>query len=52
MRGCGGFILTRILTGSVKKKINWINLSQNEGLSPSYIALSFDGFGSISWHSI
>jgi hypothetical protein len=24
----------------------------SEGLSPSYIALSFDGFGSISWHSI
>jgi hypothetical protein len=31
---------------------NKINLSQNEGLSPSCIALSFDGFGSISWHSI
>jgi hypothetical protein len=28
------------------------NSSQNEGLSPSCIALSFDGFGSISWHSI
>jgi hypothetical protein len=26
--------------------------SQNEGLSPSWIALSFDGFGSISWHSV
>jgi hypothetical protein len=24
----------------------------NEGLSPSCTALSFDGFGSISWHSI
>jgi hypothetical protein len=35
---------------TVKKKINFINLpvSQNEGLSPSCIALSFDGFGSIS----
>jgi hypothetical protein len=29
-----------------------MNSSQNEGLSPSCIALSFDGFGSISWHSI
>jgi cbb3-type cytochrome oxidase subunit 1 len=36
----------------VKKKVNFINSSQNEGLSPSCIALSFDGFGSISWHSI
>jgi hypothetical protein len=26
--------------------------SQNEGLSPSFIALSFDGFDSISWHSV
>jgi hypothetical protein len=26
--------------------------SQNEGLSPSGIALSFDKFGSISWHSV
>jgi hypothetical protein len=25
---------------------------KNEGLSPSGIALSFDGFGSISWHSV
>jgi hypothetical protein len=32
--------------------INFINSSQNEGLSPSCIALSFDGPGSISWHSI
>jgi hypothetical protein len=34
------------------KKVNFINLSENEGLSPSGIALSFDGFGSISWHSV
>jgi hypothetical protein len=26
--------------------------TEDEGLSPSYIALSFDGFGSISWYSI
>jgi hypothetical protein len=31
---------------------SFINLSQNEGLSPSCITLSFDRFGSISWHSI
>jgi hypothetical protein len=37
---------------TVKKKVNFINSSQNEELSPSCIALSFDGFGSISWHSI
>jgi hypothetical protein len=36
---------------TVKKKVNFVNSSQNEGLSPSGIALSFDGFGSISWHS-
>jgi hypothetical protein len=30
-----------------KKKVNFINSSQNEGLSPSCIALSFDRFGSI-----
>jgi hypothetical protein len=35
-----------------KTKTNFINSSQNEGLSPSHIALSFDGFGSISWHNI
>jgi hypothetical protein len=29
-------------------KVNLVNSSQNEGLSPSGIALSFDGFGSIS----
>jgi hypothetical protein len=37
---------------TVKKKVNFINSSQNEGLYPSWIAPSFDGFGSISWHSI
>jgi hypothetical protein len=31
---------------------DFINSSQNKGLSPSCIALSFDGFDSISWHSI
>jgi hypothetical protein len=35
-----------------RKKVNFVNSSQNEGLSPSGIALSFDGFGSISWHSV
>jgi hypothetical protein len=29
-----------------------MNSSQNKGLSPSRIALSFDGFDSISWHSL
>jgi hypothetical protein len=33
-------------------KNKFINSSQNEGLSPSCIALSFNRFGSISWHSI
>jgi hypothetical protein len=33
-----------------KRKVNLINLSQNEGLCPSGIALSFDGFGLISLH--
>jgi hypothetical protein len=37
---------------TVKKKVNVIISSQNDGLSLSCIALSFDGFGSISWHSI
>jgi hypothetical protein len=37
---------------TVKKKVNFINLSQNEGLSPSCRALSFDEFGSILWHNI
>jgi hypothetical protein len=32
----------------VKKKVNFINSSQNEELSSSCIALSFDGFGSVS----
>jgi hypothetical protein len=35
-----------------KEESKFINSSQNEGLSPSCIALSFDGFGSISWLSI
>jgi hypothetical protein len=29
-----------------------MNSSQNGGLSPSCIALFFDGFGSILWYSI
>jgi hypothetical protein len=33
---------------TVKKKVNYVNSPQNEGLSPSGIALSFIGFGSIS----
>jgi hypothetical protein len=40
------------ITTCCKKKVNFVNSSQNEGLSPSGIALSFDGFGSISWHSV
>jgi hypothetical protein len=32
---------------TVQKKIGFINSSQNEGLYPSCIALSFDGFGSL-----
>ena len=43
---------TRLLTYTETSEINFINSSRNEGLSPSCIALSFDGFGSISWHSI
>jgi hypothetical protein len=35
-----------------KKRVNIVNSSQNEGLSRSGIALSFDGFSSISWHSV
>jgi hypothetical protein len=35
-----------------EKKVNFVNSSQNKGLSPSGIALSFDGFGSISWHFV
>jgi hypothetical protein len=37
---------------TVKKKGNFVNSSQHEGLSFSGIALSFDGFGSISCHSV
>jgi hypothetical protein len=37
---------------TVKKKVNFVNSSQNEGLSPSGIALSFGEFGSILWHSV
>jgi hypothetical protein len=41
---------------TVKKKVHvhviFVNSSQNEGLSSSGIALSFDWFGSILWHSI
>jgi hypothetical protein len=39
------------MDSTVTKKVNFINSSQNKGLSPSGIALSFDGFGPISWHS-
>jgi hypothetical protein len=35
-----------------RKNVNFVNSSQNEGLSPSGIALSFDGFVSISWHPV
>jgi hypothetical protein len=35
-----------------RKNTNFINSTQNEGLSPSCTALSFDRFGPISWHSI
>jgi hypothetical protein len=41
----------RIWIKTVRKKVHFINSSQNEGLSPSCIAL-FDGFGSISMQSI
>jgi hypothetical protein len=34
-----------------EKKVNYVNSSKNEGLSRSDIALSFDGFGSISRHT-
>jgi hypothetical protein len=37
---------------TVKEKVNFVNSSQNKGLFPSCMALSFDGFGSISWHSV
>jgi hypothetical protein len=36
----------------LSRKVNFINLFQNEGLSPSCIALPFDGFGSISWYCV
>jgi hypothetical protein len=39
------------LKKNVKKKVNFINSSRNEGLSSPCTALSFKGFGSISWHS-
>jgi hypothetical protein len=41
-------------TGKKRKNIIhlFINSSQNEGLSPSGITLSIDGFGSISWHYV
>jgi hypothetical protein len=35
-----------------RNKVNFVNSSQNKGLSPSGIALSFNGFGSISLHSV
>jgi hypothetical protein len=35
---------------TVKKTSNFINSFQNKGLSPLRIALSLEGFGSISWH--
>jgi hypothetical protein len=55
--GIGGFVTqslikdirthSYILTLS-RKRVNFANSPQNEGLSSSGIALSFDGFGSIS----
>jgi hypothetical protein len=39
------------MSKAVKKKVNFINSSRNEELSPSCTALSFNRFGSISWHS-
>jgi hypothetical protein len=45
------YIFTDSLISVIFKKVNFINSSQNEVLSPSFIALYFDGFGSISWHS-
>jgi hypothetical protein len=32
---------------TVKKKVNFVNSSQHGGSSPSGIALSFDGFGTL-----
>jgi hypothetical protein len=40
------------VNNSVKKNVNFIYSFQNEGSSPSCIALSFDEFGSISCQSI
>jgi hypothetical protein len=37
---------------TVKRNANFINSSQNDELFPSCIALSFDGFGSISWYAV
>jgi hypothetical protein len=34
-----------------QEQLDLINSSENEGLPPSDIALSFYRFGSISWHS-
>jgi hypothetical protein len=36
----------------VKKKVNFVNSSQKEGLSLSDIALSFHGFGSIFYGTL
>jgi hypothetical protein len=51
-----GFICTYLKYGyelnCQEKKVHFINSSQNEGVSTSCIALSYDGFGSFSWHSI
>ena len=46
------FIQNTNMNYFVEEKVNLINSFQNEGLSPSCIALSFKRFGSISWHSI
>jgi hypothetical protein len=35
-----------------QKKVIFINSSENEELAPLAIALSFDGFCLISWHSV
>jgi hypothetical protein len=40
--------ISRTLDPNFVKKVNFINSSQNEGLSPSCITLSFNGFGLIS----
>jgi hypothetical protein len=47
------FLLTiHVQTNLLNWIILFINSFRNEGLSPSCIDLSFDGFGSISWHCI